>query len=82
MTKQFSRSMYDSHEALYKAKAEHLQECIDWALRANRVGMVGFVPSLLRGNFEDLDTPILRDMTLRGYIEAVEKEDAEEYEDE
>lgn len=37
--KQFTMSMYASEKDLYKAKAEHLQLCIDWALRANKEGI-------------------------------------------
>lgn len=51
-----------------------LEARIDWALRCNRSGMVGFVPSLLR-NLDDLDYPINSAYTLRDYIEATERED-------
>lgn len=74
MSKQFTMSMYANAADLYKAKCEYLEECIDWALRANRTGAVGFVPNLLRG-LDDLETPVGSEWNLRQYIEAVEKAD-------
>ena len=78
----FVMSMYANKEELYKAKAEHYQKRfeelwnnINWALRANRSGMVGFVPSLLHGQLEDLDYQFSEKYTLRQFIEATEKED-------
>lgn len=53
---------------------QKLEARISWALRCNRSGMVGFVPSLLQ-SLEDLDTKLGVGFTLRTYIEATEKED-------
>lgn len=68
---------YEVHEL--RTRIKELEDRISWALRVNASGMEGFTTRMLRGNLDDLDYQ-LGSYTLREYVEAVEKEDREEQE--
>jgi len=58
-----------------------LRERISWALRCNSAGVPGYVSSILKGDLSVLYSKFTKHLTVRDYIEAVEKDDRENDED-